>query len=117
MMAGFIHFDCFCGLDIYFFGDLASGEPPVEAIETFRSKLGQHAYAIYTSKDDSLVQCPCCNSMIQLPSAQIAAYIGEMSQASTSNIQAHSQLSQERSDSLLPLNYTEGYRPHVSELN
>jgi hypothetical protein len=117
MMAGFIHFDCLCGLDVYYFGDLASGEPPLEAIDTFRQRLGGHQYAIYTSRDDEIVECPCCGSLIQLPSPKIASFIGRMSLAPGHHVQDRPRHPQQESESKLPFTFMEGYRPQLSELN
>lgn len=116
MMAGFIHFDCLCGLDIYYFGDLDTGEPPLEVIESFRQKLAGHRFAIYTSQDEEVVECPYCDSYIQLPGPKIAAYIGRMSLASASNVQVQP-VPIRQQENRLPLNFSDGYRPQLSELN
>jgi len=117
MMAGFIHFDCLCGLDVYYFGDLETGEPPFEAIESFRHKLAGHRFAIFTSQDEEIVECPCCDSLIQLPGPKIAAYIGRMSLASASTMPGQPIPIHQQSENRLPISFTDGYRPQLSELN
>lgn len=116
MMAGFIHFDCLCGLDIYFFGDLPSGKPPIAAIEKLRSQLGNRQYAIYTTQDDEIVPCPCCDSYIQLPDAQIAAYFGKMSLAN-SNMGADGSPSHVNHGNQRPSRFSDGYSLQSTELN
>jgi hypothetical protein len=116
MKAGFIHFDCLCGLDIYFFGDLASCEPPYEEINTFRARLVNHQHAIFTSRDKTIVSCPCCESLIQLPSAQVAAYLGQMSLATANRgVETRKALDKKKND--ISKIHSDGFRPQFSKLN
>ncbi len=116
MTAGFIHFDCLCGLDIYFFGDMASGEPPFEAIETFRARVGNHKHAIYTSNDETIVPCPCCETMIQLPTAQVAAMLGKVSLA-TSNVGMDYRPTAKMSQKYHPNKQSDGHNRYLLGLN
>ena len=116
LMAGFIHFDCLCGLDIYFFGDLASGEPPLDAIDNLRARLGNHPFAVYTSHDEDIVPCPCCDSLIQLPSPKIAAFLGQMSFAGTQP-GTDSPAIRDNSRACHPTEYSDGYNLQLTELN
>ena len=116
MMAGFIHFDCLCGLDIYFFGNSASGEAPLEAIESFRSNLGNHQHAIFSSQDGAIVTCPQCNSLVQLPTPEIVAFLAQKSLAATKP-QGINRTDQSLADGYYPANHTDGYSRPISELN
>jgi hypothetical protein len=116
IMAGFIHFDCLCGFDVYFFGDLASGEVPVEAIDILRARLGNHRYAIFTSRDNPIVPCPCCESMIQLPSPQIAEYLGQLSLANT-NCGTEEPAIRGNLNARHSKKYSDGYNLQLPELN
>jgi hypothetical protein len=116
MKAGFIHFDCLCGLDIYFFGDLASGEPPYEAINTFRARLANLQHAIFTSRDKTIVSCPCCESLIQLPSAQVAAYLGQVSLA-TANMEMGTRQAADKKEKDISKIPSDGYNLQFSKLN
>lgn len=116
-MTGFIHFDCICGLDIYFFGDSASGLPSFEAIETLRTQLGNHQFAIFTSQNEPIVPCPCCDSMIQLPDARIAAFFAKMSLAATANSEKDQPPAREKQIKQNPSLFLDGYSRQLPELN
>jgi len=116
MTAGFIHFDCLCGLDIYFFGDLPSGEPPLEAIDTFRSRLPNHHQAIFTSNDDTVVSCPCCDSLIQLPTAKVAAFLGQMT-LDTTKSGVDNVTALEKTDHYPTSKHSDGYNLQLTRLN
>ena len=116
MTAGFIHFDCLCGLDIYFFGDLPSGEPPLDAIDTFRARFANHQQAIFTSNDEPVVSCPCCESLIQLPSAKVAAFLGQMSLDTIDN-GVDNVIAPEKTDKYRPSKHSDGYNLQLTMLN
>ena len=116
MMAGFIHFDCYCGLDIYFFGNSPSGEAPLEAIDSFRSNLGTQQHAIYSSRDDAIVACPQCDSLIQLPTPEIVAFLAQKSLAA-SKTEGTIRAGHPLSDGYYPPNHADGYSNPITELN
>ena len=70
---GFIHFSCFCGLDIYCFGNSSEGVPPLKAIEKLRVLLDGQPAALFTTSDRPAAACPHCGIELELPSAEVLA--------------------------------------------
>ncbi|GMQ78387.1 MAG: hypothetical protein BMS9Abin02_0894 [Anaerolineae bacterium] len=78
---GFIHFSCFCGLDIYCFGNSSEGKPPLKAIEKLRALLDGQPAALFTTNDRPATDCPHCGIELELPSAEVLAGFAHRAQS------------------------------------
>ncbi len=78
---GFIHFSCFCGLDIYCFGNSSEGKPPLKAIEKLRALLDGQPAALFTTEDRPAAACPQCGIELELPSAEVLAGFARRAQS------------------------------------
>ena len=78
---GFIHFSCFCGLDIYCFGNSSEGKPPLKAIDKLRSLLDGQKAALFTANDGPAAACPHCGIEMELPSAEVLAGFARRTQS------------------------------------
>jgi hypothetical protein len=78
---GFIHFSCFCGLDIYCFGNSSKGKPPLKAIDKLRGLLDGRPAALFTTNDRPATACPRCGIELELPSAEVLAGFARRTQS------------------------------------
>jgi hypothetical protein len=78
---GFIHFSCFCGLDIYCFGNSSEGVPPLKAIDKLRGLLDGQPAALFTANDRPSTACPHCGIELELPSAEVLAGFARRTQS------------------------------------
>ena len=74
---GYIHFSCFCGLDIYCFGNNETGNTPIKAIDRFRTLLANQPAAIFSASDGPSTYCPGCGIEMELPSAEVLAWFAD----------------------------------------
>ena len=74
---GYIHFSCFCGLDIYCFGSDKTGNAPIMAIDRFRKLLADQPAAIFSASDGPSAHCPTCRIEMELPSAKVLAWFAD----------------------------------------
>jgi len=72
---GMVQMSCFCGLDIFYIGNSAEGDLPLEAIELFRKRLGDRGYAIFTSEDGAQGICPKCQTVYDLPDPETMEWL------------------------------------------
>jgi hypothetical protein len=71
----YIHFNCFCGLDIYYFADLPSGKAPSNVMERFENLLNSFPHMLFSSQDGLTGKCCSCHTEIELPTSQIVRWI------------------------------------------
>ena len=76
-IVGYIHFSCFCGLDIYCFGNNKAGYAPIQAIDRFRTLLANQPAAIFSTADGPSAHCPTCGIEMELPSAGVLAWFAD----------------------------------------
>lgn len=77
---GFIHFSCFCGLDIYCLGNSSDGKQPLRAIEKLKVLLNGQPAALFSIDDGPSASCPHCAIELELPSAEVLAGFADRSQ-------------------------------------
>lgn len=79
MESGFIHFDCFCGADLYYLV-CQPGDEVQKTAKNALARLIQHPhYAIYTSTDGTSSHCPHCGSTVELPDPEAVKFLRQMS--------------------------------------
>jgi hypothetical protein len=76
-IVGYIHFSCFCGLDIYCFGNSKTGNAPIKAIDRFRTLLANQPAAIFSASDAPSAHCPGCGIEMELPSAEVLLWFAD----------------------------------------
>ena len=76
-IVGYVHFSCFCGLDIYCFGNNKAGNPPIPEINRFRTLLANQPAAIFSMADGPSAHCPGCGIEMELPSAEVLAWFAD----------------------------------------
>ena len=76
-IVGYIHFSCFCGLDIYCFGNNQAWNAPIQAINRFRKLLANQPAAIFSMADGPSTHCPTCGIEMELPSAEVLAWFAD----------------------------------------
>jgi len=77
---GFIHFSCFCGLDIYCLGISPDSEQSLRAIGKLKSMLAGQAAALFSTDDGPSTSCPKCGIELELPSRDVLACFARQSQ-------------------------------------
>ena len=66
----FVHFSCYCGTDLYYFGDQPEGGAPLSAMDNFKRSLGAFPFGLFSSADGDQSNCPACKMPVELPSAR-----------------------------------------------
>lgn len=70
---GFIHFSCFCGLEIYCLGISADGTPPLKAMGKLKVLLDGQPAALFSTNEGTSTSCPNCGIELELPSEEVLA--------------------------------------------
>ena len=79
MESGFIHFDCFCGADLYYLV-CQPGSDDQKAAKNALARLIQHPhYAIYTDMDGVSGDCPHCGALVELPDPETVKFLRRLS--------------------------------------
>ena len=76
---GFIHFDCFCGADLYYLDSGPGSEAEAEAKSVFSRLIYVPHFAVFTDSDRSNCRCPHCGAEIELPDQMIMSYLRQRS--------------------------------------
>ncbi len=79
--SGFIHFDCFCGADLYYLVCQPGGENQRAAKDALANLIQHPHFAIFTKTDGSRGDCPHCGALIELPDPEIVEFLSRKSQA------------------------------------
>ncbi|HET6445053.1 MAG TPA: hypothetical protein VFI27_10800 [candidate division Zixibacteria bacterium] len=77
--AGFIHFDCFCGADLYYLVCQAGDEDQDVAVNALTRLIEHPHFAIYTASDGVSGDCPHCGAIVELPVPSTVALLRSMS--------------------------------------
>jgi len=77
--AGFIHFDCFCGADLYYLVSQAGDEDQDVAVNALTGLIEHPHFAIYTAADGENGGCPHCGAIVELPDPSTVALLRSMS--------------------------------------
>lgn len=72
---GMIHLTCYCGADLFYIGNMPSGEPPTKLINQLITMLGPGPYGFFTSADGGHGDCPLCGLTFELPSPEILSWL------------------------------------------
>ena len=73
--SSFIHFDCFCGADLYFLDCRVGKEYVAEAKNALKRLIQHPRFAIFTSQDGDDAHCPHCGCEVELPDPTILALL------------------------------------------
>lgn len=76
---GFIHFDCFCGADLYFLVSPPDTDGRSAAKDTLIQILEHPHYAIYSTLDGDSGDCPHCGALVELPDAETVDFLRQLS--------------------------------------
>jgi rRNA maturation protein Nop10 len=77
--SGFIHFDCFCGADLYYLVCQPGGDNQKAAKNALMRLIEHPHYAIYTTTDGTSSHCPHCGSTVELPAPETVSFLRQMS--------------------------------------
>jgi hypothetical protein len=77
--SGFIHFDCFCGADLYYLVDQPSVDNQSAAKRALLNLIQHPHFAIFTNHDGPTSECPHCGALVELPDPEIVAFLSRKS--------------------------------------
>ncbi len=77
--SGFIHFDCYCGADLYYLV-CSTGADDFKSVKDSLAGLVRHPhFAIYSDLDGVSADCPHCGSLIELPDPETVDFLRQLS--------------------------------------
>lgn len=72
---GLIHLSCYCGADLFYVGNKADGEPPIDILERLESQLGDGDFGFFCSADGDYGECPHCELLFELPDPEVLDWL------------------------------------------
>lgn len=77
--SGFIHFDCFCGADLYYMVCQPDENNYKAAKDALVGLIKHPHYAIYTDMDGVSGDCPHCGALVELPDPETVNFLKRLS--------------------------------------
>jgi hypothetical protein len=77
--SGFIHFDCYCGADLYYMVSQPDDDKQKSAKKALSSLINHPHFAIYTDLDGISGDCPHCGALVELPDPETVNFLRHLS--------------------------------------
>lgn len=72
---GMIQMACYCGAKLFYIGNTAKNQPPLDIIEKLKAKANSGDTGYFSSADGSYGDCPFCGLTYELPDPELMDWL------------------------------------------
>jgi hypothetical protein len=72
---GMIQMACYCGAKLFYIGNTAKNQPPLDIIEKLKAKVNSGDIGFFSSADGSYGDCPFCGLTYELPDPELMDWL------------------------------------------